>query len=222
MTLFGWRWGEAVIQLPPSTEGDEEECIRLRERRLSGGWRHRWARPPADRAELLDFVAALAPGHATAALRSAEPLGDVAQYRIRSNRWRRYDKLVRQPAGLLAFGDAICSCTRGRGVARLPTPRRFRSATAVLPQIGQEDSGGVADGGRLRFGAPAGAGWCGCWTAQRHSCGRGWFAASARRCWVATETTDRSKTSSSRTRAGWPPRGRPPCRIPRRCRGRPA
>jgi 2-polyprenyl-6-methoxyphenol hydroxylase-like FAD-dependent oxidoreductase len=109
--------------------------------------------PPRKRADMLAFAADFAPPHALAAVSAAEPLGEVAHYRVPSNRWRRYDKMRRTPEGLLVFGDGICSFNpiygQGMTIAALEAlvlrdclrrgarnlPRRFFRASAKKVRV---------------------------------------------------------------------------------------
>ena len=78
--------------------------------------------PPNDLAGMCAFAEAFAPAHALAAVRAAQPMGEVARHRLASSQWRQYDKMRRFPDGLLVVGDAYQRFGGGLGAAAPPCP----------------------------------------------------------------------------------------------------
>ncbi len=65
--------------------------------------------PPDDEVGFLAFARSLAQPDLYEAIKDAEPVAPIAQYKYTANRWRHFERMKRLPQGFIVMGDAVCS-----------------------------------------------------------------------------------------------------------------
>lgn len=67
--------------------------------------------PSTDEAEFLEALQNLPSSHIYNAVKNAQPATPIGIYHPPGNRFRHYERLSKQPQGLIALGDSVCSFT---------------------------------------------------------------------------------------------------------------
>ncbi len=83
-------------------------------RQESGRWTvtlagQRGEQPPPDLDGYLAFAQSLPTDGIARIVAGCTPVGEAISYRYPSSRWRRWDRLMTRPQGLIMIGDAVCS-----------------------------------------------------------------------------------------------------------------
>jgi 2-polyprenyl-6-methoxyphenol hydroxylase-like FAD-dependent oxidoreductase len=105
---------------------------------------------PRDHDAFLAFARSLAVPDIHEALRGLEPLSGIAHHAFAGSLQRRYDRLERLPAGLIALGDAVCSLNPVYGQGMTVGAIEAEALGRALARAGRE--GGLGpEFGRLWF-----------------------------------------------------------------------
>jgi len=71
------------------------------------GWQRDY--PPNEDAGFLEYARSLARPDLYEAIKEAEPITPIAEYKYSANRWRHYERLSHMPEGFIVMGDAVCA-----------------------------------------------------------------------------------------------------------------
>jgi 2-polyprenyl-6-methoxyphenol hydroxylase-like FAD-dependent oxidoreductase len=95
---------------------------------------------PNDESSFLEHARSLSQPDLYEAIKEAEPLTPVLNYKYSANRWRRYERMPRFPEGFVILGDAVCNFNPIYGQGMTVAALEAKVLDACLRQRSQSSS----------------------------------------------------------------------------------